>query len=250
MFDLFRNPKPLAYFYQSQGTSAPMVRIANGWSDRPSPTKVVVFSNCDTVELRLNGRTIARQSPDRGPTTGYIGPKIADPMYWAQGNGTIVAATQAYGQTVGGTPGALPFNGGNSKNLKHPPFTFNAVPFERGELTSVGYRNGSVVAIDRIRTPGNPARLSIQLDTQGRQLRRDGADFVIVNVHVLDGNNQLTASNAAITLTVAGPIRIVGRSTRRAAAGIASFMIQSTGGSGRYSIAATSPGIQPAKSIN
>lgn len=44
-----------------------MARIASYW-DADSPTDIRVFSNCDEVELRLNGRTISRRQPDRGRT--------------------------------------------------------------------------------------------------------------------------------------------------------------------------------------
>ena len=70
--DLFRLPKFSHWFFQSQrdasetyadATSGPMVFVASYWTPE-SPTDVRVFSNCDEVELRLNGRVVARQSPD------------------------------------------------------------------------------------------------------------------------------------------------------------------------------------------
>lgn len=70
--DLFRLPKFSYYFFQSQrdatedhrqAASGPMVFIANYWTPG-SPTDVRVFSNCDEVELHLNGRLIERRRPD------------------------------------------------------------------------------------------------------------------------------------------------------------------------------------------
>lgn len=70
--DLFRLPKFSYWFFQSQrdpgeayaeADSGPMAFVASYWTP-DSPTDVRVFSNCDEVELRLNGRAVARQRPD------------------------------------------------------------------------------------------------------------------------------------------------------------------------------------------
>lgn len=70
--DIFRIPKFAYYFYQSQRhpdvklparlESGPMVRIASYW-DEHSSTELRIFSNCDEVELTLNGQKIAKQKP-------------------------------------------------------------------------------------------------------------------------------------------------------------------------------------------
>ena len=74
IMSIHRLPKFSYYFFQSQRDaseqsplykSGPMVKIASWWT-KESPLNVRVFSNCDEVELFLNGKTHGVQPPDRG----------------------------------------------------------------------------------------------------------------------------------------------------------------------------------------
>lgn len=65
-----------------------------------------MYGNVDEVELVLNGKTIRRQTADKGPDSDYI---------------------------------SVP-NGGNGKNLHFPPFTFYGVPKERGAVRTYEQR--------------------------------------------------------------------------------------------------------------
>jgi len=78
--DIFRLPKYSYHFFQSQRSAAerlpnaesgPNVFIASEWTPS-SATDVRVFSNCDEVELRLNGTRVARQRPDRNRMTSHL----------------------------------------------------------------------------------------------------------------------------------------------------------------------------------
>jgi len=75
-----RLPKYSYYFYQSQRdanevsdkfSSGPMVFIASEWNEK-SDTNVRVFSNADSVELILNGKIIAKQTPDQNENTNNL----------------------------------------------------------------------------------------------------------------------------------------------------------------------------------
>ena len=72
--DIFRLPKFSRDFFASQrpaAESAPMTRIASHWTPE-SATNVRVFSNCEEVELQLNGATIARQTPDEDRLSTHL----------------------------------------------------------------------------------------------------------------------------------------------------------------------------------
>jgi beta-galactosidase len=68
IMDFFRVPKFSYYFFQSQkdaGVSKPMLFIANYWNNADDKT-VKIYSNCQQVELFLDGQTIGKQQPDTG----------------------------------------------------------------------------------------------------------------------------------------------------------------------------------------
>lgn len=71
--DIFRIPKFAYYFYQSQRdaseilnskvVSGPVLKIASYYNEK-SPLDIRVYSNCDEVELYLNGKLISRNKPE------------------------------------------------------------------------------------------------------------------------------------------------------------------------------------------
>ncbi len=72
VMDLFRLPKFSYHFYRSQRdaaeggegwTGGAVVFIASHWTPA-SDLRVLVFGNCDEVELSLNGRPLGRKTPD------------------------------------------------------------------------------------------------------------------------------------------------------------------------------------------
>lgn len=71
VMDVFRLPKFSYYFYRSQRdprergrgwSGGPMVFIASHWTPASNP-RVLVFSNCERVELLLNGKSLGQQTP-------------------------------------------------------------------------------------------------------------------------------------------------------------------------------------------
>lgn len=66
-----KTPKDAFYFYKAQWSDTPMVHITSQRHtirDKAS-TPVKVYSNCDTVELSINGRTLSAVKPENGIAT-------------------------------------------------------------------------------------------------------------------------------------------------------------------------------------
>ncbi|ACB75334.1 glycoside hydrolase family 2 TIM barrel-domain containing protein [Opitutus terrae] len=77
VMDVFRLPKFSYHFYRSQRDAddvgsgwagGPTVFIASHWT-AASELRVVVFSNCEEVELSLNGKLLGRRRPERTSLT-------------------------------------------------------------------------------------------------------------------------------------------------------------------------------------
>lgn len=65
IYDIFRYEKPVSYLYRSQkDTSEEVVLyIVNYWADA-SEKEVMVLSNCEEIELFVNGKSQGRKKPD------------------------------------------------------------------------------------------------------------------------------------------------------------------------------------------
>ncbi len=96
--DIFRLPKPSYHFFRSQRHPAfgPMAFIASHWSPASAPN-VRVFSNCDEVELRFDGRPLERKGPDRDA----VSTRLAHPPFTFRTGGFRPGTLEAVGYIAG-----------------------------------------------------------------------------------------------------------------------------------------------------
>ncbi len=208
---LFRVPKYKYYFFQSQNGKEPMVYIASRREEILN--KVVIFSNCDEIELFLNGRLIKRRGPDNGKLTSYH--TTGNPN-WE----TVLRPWELDGMKID------THDGGNCEYLPHPPYTFTNLPEEKGELKAVGYIGGKKAAEHVIHTPGTPVRLAITVRDEGVPLCRN--DVVFVDVALVDRNGTpVTDNTTKVALAACGENAvIIGDTERCFEVGIASFVLK------------------------
>ena len=208
--DIFRIDKFSIPFFKSQmpvdkslpsGKFGPYIFIANYWNNQPDDNKVVVYANVEEVALEINGNEIARQKCDDGPDSDYA---AKQEMWYKGGN---------------------PFDGGNCKQLKKAPFTFENVEWKRGEIKAIGYINGTVVNMHIVQTPDKPFQLSIGYFESGKLAAAN--DLLIVYVRIEDENGTLCVNNSDnISFEVIEGGSVVGPAIVAAEAGIASFLVK------------------------
>jgi len=214
--DVFRCPKYKYHFYRSLNSSAPMVYIADDWQRAAAgDTKVVIYSNCDEVELWLNGQKVAAKCADDGPDTPYTVNGASPDWETAM----LINADQS---------GGNPFDGGNCRQLPHAPFTFT-VPYQPGKLTAVGIMDGRAATQCEVCTPAGPAR-HLTVEPHLCNVPVTDNDALIVHLSLRDGNGTVVPEDKEIELVVAsGPAKVVGAARRRSEAGIAGYVLRLEG---------------------
>jgi beta-galactosidase len=228
VIDLCGFPKDGYYFYQSQWTKKPMVHILPHWNWAGSEGKVIpviAYSNCDTVELFLNGKSFGAKSyvfPQQGHSKSWIG----------------------Y---------ARPYVAPTTSDL-HLSWD---VPYEPGTLKAVGRKNGKIIS-EEVRTTSKPA--AIRLSADKKNINADAHDIANVKVEIVDENGFVvpTASNT-IEFKIEGEGILLGTDNgnpqdktqmkskqRNAYNGLALAVVQSTEKSGSIRLTAVSEGLKDA----
>lgn len=223
--DFWRLPKDGFFFLQSQWTGSPMVHIAGHWTwprEVGHKRRVRVYSNCDSVELFLNGKSLGVRQPE---STAEVWKDFHD----------SIAVYQFQDQFTGQSlPGA---------RLVHPPFVWDEVAYQDGTLTAVGRKGNSVVRHE-LRTAGPAAR--IQLKAGKSSLAADDEDVSFIEADVVDAEGvTVPGARPWIHFRVEGPGRLLGGALDiDAISGVAAINVQSTGEPGEIAVTASSPGLE------
>ncbi|MDR3653418.1 MAG: glycoside hydrolase family 2 TIM barrel-domain containing protein [Paludibacter sp.] len=180
VIDMAGFPKDGYYFYQSQWTKDPMIHLLPHWNWKGKEGKiipVIAYSNCDAVELFVNGKSYGEQ-------------KLEFPR---------------------------PGNSGSWNTYDKPPvngttadlhLTWN-IPYEPGTLKAVGKRNGEIVYTTTVATAGAPAALRVSADK--KSINSDGEDIVHIKVEIVDVNGTVVPdANNEIRFEVKGEGKLIG----------------------------------------
>lgn len=231
MLDLCGFPKDGYYFYQSQWTTKPMVHIMPHWNWKGHEGQVlpvIAFSNCDSAELYLNGRSFGMKTK-AFPQQGHFG-------NW-----------QKY---------AKPFVRPTTSDLH---FTWD-VPYESGTIKIVGKKGGTTI-IQEVSTTGNPA--SIRLTADKTTLNADAQDASSIKVEIIDSQGRVVPeANNKIEFSIVGEGEIIGTDNgnptdltmmqskvRNAFNGLALAVVRSTLKSGNVKLTARSAGLSDTEII-
>lgn len=175
--DLAGFPKDRFYLYQSRWTTEPMVHVLPhwNWSGREGEQiPVYAYSNCDEVELLVNGKSFGRKKPGVDTTS-------------------ILVSFDTY-------PGP---NFETKYRLRWD------VPYAPGSLEVVGYQGGKIAARKAIRTAGAPARIVLLPDRP--VFTADGDDLCFVTVRIEDAaGNLCPLVDNKVTFSLQGAGEIAG----------------------------------------
>ena len=238
--DLCHFPKDVYYYFVSQWTYEPMVHIFPHWNwtgKEGQPIDVWCYTNCDSVELFLNDRSLGTLT--RQP----------EPMPWT---------------TVGND------NIPPEKSETHPEHLSWQVLYEPGILRAVGMRDGQIVCDQKIQTAGKPVKIELTRvmtqfvnENEIPPLVADGRDIVAIKAAIVDAEGNLvpTADNL-VNFQVVGDEKIIGVGNgniashepnkvtfRKAYNGLCAAIVQSTAQAGEFTVTATSPGLVSGKIV-
>ena len=228
VIDLCGFPKDGYYFYQSQWTKKPMVHLSPHWNwagHEGQVISVIVYTNCDSVELFLNGKSYGTKSyvfPQQGHSGSWIG--YARPY--------VVPTT-------------------SDLHLSWD------VPYEPGTLKVIGKKGGKTVS-EEVHTTSRSA--SIRLSADRINLTADSHEIVNIKAEIIDENGWVVPdANNLIEFKVEGEGVLIGTDNgnpmdktqmkskqRNAFNGLALAVIQSTEKSGTIRITAMSADLKDA----
>lgn len=165
-------PKDFYHLFRSQWSREPMVHLLpmNWTNHKPGePVSVWAYSNVDTVELFLDGKSLGERKFDTKTTVS--GSKYLETTEATGDDKTV---------TTGPYPGSYTSPNGSAGKLH---LTWS-VPFQPGRLVAIAKRGGVEVARDEVRTAGEPH--AIRLTPDRRVMKAGGDSLTFVTAEVVD----------------------------------------------------------------
>jgi beta-galactosidase len=224
--DLAGFPKDRYYLYQSQWSKTPMVHLLPHWNWKGKEGQaipVMAYSNADEVELFLNGKSLGRKARFAETWEMPVGQNVSKDKQFATKYRRVWQ-----------------------------------VPYQPGTLKAVAYNAGKQVAVDEIRTAGEPAQIHLVADRATIAADNDDLSFVTVRIEDANGNICPLADNEVhFSVTGAGKIQAVDNGNaattepfhadrRKAFNGLALLIVRSEGVGGKIHVVASGSGLTEA----
>jgi beta-galactosidase len=219
------------YFYQSQWTDRPMIHLFPhwNWAGREGDfIPVLCYTNCDTVELFLNGKSLGVQ--------GYWFPRSGMQERWPN----------------------LPARSKAPRTTSDLHLTWT-VPYQPGTLKAVGRKDGEIVLVEELVTTGQPAAVELLVDRP--VIAADRRDVAHVTARIVDALGRVvpTACNE-VSFEIQGAGKIIGIDNgdplshadfmslhRNVFNGLGLAIVQSTDTPGEIHLTAASSGLKPSR---
>jgi beta-galactosidase len=218
------------FFYQSQWTEEPMVYLFPHWNQNVPAGQVVTvrcYTNCDSVELLLNGRSLG--------TKGYWHPAIG-----------MIEAFNNY-----------PPERNTPRTTSDISLAWD-VPYEPGTLRAVGRKLNAVAVTTEVSTTGPASAIRLAVDRN--EIKADRRDVAHVTAEIVDAEGRVVpTANNRVTWSVEGAGTYVGSdngnmsdlqdyrlTARNAFQGRLLALVRSGPTAGTVSVAATASGLAAA----
>jgi len=229
VLDLCGFPKDGYYFYQSRWTDRPMIHLFPHWNWKGREGQVIpvmCYTNCDAVELFLNGKSFGEKRIEF--------PRQGNSKEWNKYDKPVVNPTTG------------------DLHLQWD------IPYEPGTLKAIGKKDGKVVYTEELQTTGKPFGLLLKpvRDT----LISDSRDVSIINIEIIDSMGRVVSdADNNIEFNIEGEGKIIGvdngnpvdhnsykLNSRKAFNGLCQAVIQSTTNPGKIKLIVKSEGLNGA----
>jgi len=216
------------YFYQSQWTTKTVLHVFPHWNWKGKEGQfipVTCYTNCETVELFLNGRSVG--------VKGYAFPRQGMELKY----------------------GNFPARARLPRTTADLHLSWD-VPYEPGTLRAVGTKDGKVIATAEVTTTGEPAAVGLSVDRDS--IAADRRDVAHLTVQILDADGRVVPlADNEVTFEIQGEGRIIGvdngdpqshedfkSNHRKAFNGLCLAIVQSAAKAGQVRVTASSPGLK------
>lgn len=176
--DGVRIPKEMYYVSRVMQNEQPDLHIIGHWTYPAGTVKpvYVAASNCDKVELFVNGKSIGIQTK----ATMFID---------TFNRSAPIRPNLGKGEPTGYI------------------YAFPNVAFNPGTIKAVATKGGKVVAQQEIQTAGEAKAIKLTLHTGTKGLQADGSDVALIDFEVVDAQGRRCPTDEAkVNFTVSGPV--------------------------------------------
>jgi beta-galactosidase len=174
-----RIPKSAYNVYRVMQNEKPDIHIIGHWNypEGTKKTMYVAATQCDQVELFVNGKSIGISKKPYNFIDTYINPD----------------RPQQQRDTVGTPTGFI--------------YAFPGVVFVPGAIKAIATKNGKIVAQEEMQTAGEAKSIKLTLHTGPQGLQADGSDVAFIDFEVVDAKGRRCPTDEdRIDFTVSGPV--------------------------------------------
>ena len=271
VLDMFRNHKPAADVYASQGLREPVLSISTSMNIGEHPSafrgRVLAFTNADSVRMYRNGSFIREFKPEDSAfphlphppleIDDFIGNEIAEKESFAPKQAQFITELINYASRFGYShlPASLKWKMLWLKLRYGMKFSdanalYNKYTNNWGDAAAE-YRFDAILGGNVVSSVTKAAVKSIHLQAEASRytlVEEETYDAALIRITMRDQNgNLLPFYQEAVTLKTEGPLRLIGPAEAMLRGGMGGTFVRTAGGAGNAALTLEAPGALPVK---